>query len=242
MTEHRVVSREEWIEARRGLQALEAAYLREAERVRRQRMELPWVPVRKEYLFDTPGGRKTLADLFDGRSQLIVHHLMLAPGWEQACDGCSFLADHVPGALPHLRGHDVNFVAVSRAPLAEIEVFKQRMDWPFTWVSSYGSSFNSDYHVSYTQQDIDAGKPFSYNYPDEPVYPDEEIELHGLSSFYRDDSGTVYHTYSTYARGGEILINAYNYLDITPKGRNEDQIMGWMKLHDTYEVPEPARV
>ena len=236
-----IVSREEWIAARNELAELEEAYSSAYHDMVRQRQELPWVRVSKEYLFDTPDGRQTLADLFDGRSQLIVQHFMLGPGWEQGCDGCSFMADHVPGTLPHLNSHDVTYVLVSRAPLAEIRRFQDRMGWPMTWVSSYGSEFNSDFNASYTQADIDAGKPLIYNYVESSDPVSEEMEIHGLSSFYRDSDGTVYHCYSTYARGGDQMINAHNYLDLTPKGRNEQSTMDWMRLHDSYEVAEPVK-
>ena len=239
MTEHKVVARDEWIAARKELLAQEKAHTRAYDALRKERQNLPWVRVEKEYLFDSSQGRQTLADLFAGRSQLIVQHFMLGPGWEAGCDGCAFLADHMLGALAHIENHDVKFVAVSRAPLTEIQRFQNRMGWPFDWVSSYGSNFNSDYNVSVTQQDIDAGKTFSYNYAD-PFLPDNEIELPGLSAFYKDESGVIYHTYSTYGRGGDRLITAYNYLDLTPKGRNEESIMNWMRLHDSYDVPEPV--
>jgi len=238
MTKHQVVSREEWIAARKDLRELEREHARNGAALRQQRQELPWTRVEREYLFDTPGGRQTLAELFDGRNQLIVQHFMLGPGWDEGCSGCSFLADHMPGALAHLENHDVSFVAVSRAPLDEIQRFQRRMGWPFRWVSSYGSSFNTDFHVSFTEPDIAAGKAFFYNYA--PISPESDLELPGLSSFFKDDDGTIYHTYSTYARGGDQLLNAYNYLDLTPKGRNEAEIMDWMKLHDQYEVAEPA--
>jgi predicted dithiol-disulfide oxidoreductase (DUF899 family) len=238
MTKHQVVSREEWIAARQDLRELEREHARSGNALRQQRLELPWTRVEREYLFDTAGGRQTLAELFDGRGQLIVQHFMLGPGWNEGCSGCSFLADHMPGALVHLENHDVSFVAVSRAPLDEIQRFQRRMGWPFRWVSSYGSSFNTDFHVSFTEPDIAAGKSFSYNYA--PISPESDLELPGLSSFFKDKDGTIYHTYSTYARGGDQLLNAYNYLDLTPKGRNEVEIMDWMKLHDQYEVAEPA--
>lgn len=239
MTEHKVVSRDEWIAARKELLQQEEAHTRAYDALRKERQNLPWVRVGKEYLFDTPHGRQTLTELFAGRSQLIVQHFMLGPGWEAGCDGCSFLADHMAGALPHIENHDVKFVAVSRAPLAEIQRFQRRMGWPFTWVSSFGSSFNSDYNVSVTQQDIDAGKTFSYNFA-EPIQPENEMEMPGLSAFFKDETGVIYHTYSTYGRGGDRLITAYNYLDLTPRGRNETTIMDWMRLHDSYDAAEVA--
>jgi predicted dithiol-disulfide oxidoreductase (DUF899 family) len=232
MTDHAVVSRDEWVEARRELLQKEKEVTRRNDELSRQRRELPWVEVDKHYLFDGPDGKQTLAGLFDGRSQLIVYHFMFGPGWEEGCDGCSFVADHIDGANLHLAHHDVSVVAVSRAPLSEFQAFKQRMDWNFTWVSSYGSDFNSDYQVSVTKDDLIQGKTFLYNY--KPYEPEGEGENHGLSVFYRDESGTVFHTYSTYARGVDILLGAHHYLDLTPKGRNEASTMDWVRLHDKY--------
>jgi predicted dithiol-disulfide oxidoreductase (DUF899 family) len=240
MTEHKVVSREEWIAARKELSQLEEAYSSSYHDMVRQRTSLPWVKLTKDYLFDSPTGRVSLADLFDGRNQLIIQHFMLGPGWHEGCDGCSFMADHVPGTLPHLNNHGVTYVVVSRAPIAEIQVFQDRMGWPMTWVSSYGSDFNSDFNASYTQADIDAGKPLVYNYAESDELVTEEMEIHGLSSFYRDEDGAIYHTYSTYARGGDQMINAHNYLDLTPNGRNEKTTMDWLRLHDSYDAPEPV--
>ena len=203
-----------------------------------KRRALPWVKIEKEYVFDTLGGHMTLADLFDGRSQLIVHHFMFGPGWEAGCIGCSFAADHIEGTLVHLKHHDVSLVRVSRAPLAEIEAYRQRMGWRAKWVSSYGSDFNYDFHVSFRPEEIAKGE-VTYNYATSNVSIED---LSGLSVFYRDTSGDIFHTYSTYGRGDELVDSTYMLLDMTPKGRNETgphhNLMDWVKRHDEYE---PAR-
>lgn len=228
---HPVVSREEWLAARRELLAREKAHTRAADALYAQRRTLPWVRVEKEYVFTTAEGPRTLAELFEHRSQLIIYHFMLAPGWAEGCDGCSFISDHIDGANLHLRHHDVTLLAVSRATLPEIEAFKKRMGWQFKWVSSHNTDFNYDFHVAFTPEQIAAGQAM-YNY--EP-YTGEMEDLHGLSVFTKDEHGTVYHTYSTFARGGDILIGAHNFLDLTPKGRNETSTMDWVRLHDMYE-------
>lgn len=194
---------------------------------------MPWVRVEKEYIFETPSGKKTLADLFGKRNQLIVYRFMLAPGWEEGCPGCSFLGDHFDGAIVHLAQRDVAFTAVSRAPLPEIEAFKKRMGWSFPWVSSYGGDFNYDHHVSFTPEEMAAGKVF-YNYR-ETKFPSEEGP--GASVFYKDQTGGIFHTYSTYGRGLDILLGTYNLLDLTPKGRDEEGLkssMAWLRHHDKY--------
>ena len=236
--DHPVVSREEWLKARKALllKEKEETHLRDA--VRAARQALPWVRVEKEYRFDTPKGRNNLADLFDGRSQLMVYHFMLGPGWKAGCPGCSFLSDHVDGALPHLNNHDVTWTAVSRAPLNEIEAYKARMGWRFPWVSSFGSDFNVDYHVSFAEDALGKGTVF-YNFQ-EIEAADANDELPGLSAFYRDEDGTVFHTYSSYARGPEELIGALMILDRAPKGRNETTTMDFVRRHDEYEAPPPA--
>ncbi|CAN7213925.1 DUF899 domain-containing protein [Neorhizobium sp. LjRoot104] len=228
-----VVSREEWLEARRRLLALEKEETRLRDKVRAERLAMPWVKVDKDYAFDTPKGRKSLADLFDGRSQLIVYHFMLGPDWDAGCPGCSFLSDHIDGALPHLNHHDVTFIAVARAPLDKIEAYRKRMGWKFPWVSSFGSDFNFDYHVSFSKEDL-AGETVYYNFREVP--PSEaHDELPGLSAFYRNEAGEVFHTYSSYARGGEELIGTLMILDRAPLGRNEDSTMNFVKRHDEYE-------
>jgi predicted dithiol-disulfide oxidoreductase (DUF899 family) len=235
MEPHQIVSREQWTIARKALLAKEKELTRLQDRLNAERRELPWVRVEKEYVFDTRDGRRSLAELFDGRSQLFVYHFMFAPGWEQGCVGCSFFADHVDGANLHLARHDLTFVAVSRAPLAEIGAYRKRMGWRFTWVSSHGSDFNYDYHVSFTKDQLAAGKAY-YNYQTSEVAMEE---LPGASVFYKDETGAVFHTYSAYARGDERGLGAYMYLDLTPKGRNETgpnhDLTDWVRRHDEYE-------
>lgn len=230
----KVVSREEWLAARKELLAKEKQLTREMDALSAERRALPWVKVDKNYAFDTPAGIKTLADLFDGRSQLIVKHFMLGPGWKEGCVGCSFEVDHVEGALTHLEHHDVTFIAVARAPLAEIEAFKNRMGWHFTWVSSFESDFNFDYHVSFRPEDVVDGK-ISYNY-DMRDFAIEELS--GISVFYKDPAGSIFHTYSCYGRGNEKAVSSYMYLDLTPKGRNETgprhDLSDWVRHHDRY--------
>jgi predicted dithiol-disulfide oxidoreductase (DUF899 family) len=232
---HAIVSRQDWIAARRQLLAKEKELTRQRDALNAERQALPWVRVEKTYVFDTPTGPRTLADLFDGRSQLIVKHFMLGPGWKEGCVGCSFSSDMVDGALVHLEHHDVSYVAVSRAPLAEIEAFRRRMGWQFQWVSAFDSDFNHDYHVSFTEAERASGAIY-YNYEMRPIDMDE---LSGISVFYRDEDGQVFHTYSTYARGTDLLTGVYNFLDITPKGRNEPlrgNLSEWVRHHDRYEA------
>lgn len=236
--EHSVVSRDEWLEARRTLLMKEKEMTRMRDRINADRLALPWVKVDKDYVFTTPTGRKTLAELFDGRSQLVVYHFMFGPDWEAGCPGCSFLADHLDGAIVHLNNHDVSFVCVSRAPLDKIEAYKRRMDWHFPWVSSFGSDFNFDYHVSFTKEELAAG-PVTYNFRETPAEQAHD-ELPGLSSFYRDTDGTVYHTYSNYARGGEEMLGTMMILDCAPLGRNEGSTMDFVKRHDEYETRPKA--
>ncbi|MDL0434087.1 thioredoxin family protein [Marinobacter sp. TBZ242] len=232
---HPVVSREEWLTARKVLLAKEKELTRLRDGLNAKRRALPWVKVEKAYVFDTLGGRRTLADLFDGRSQLIVHHFMFGPGWEAGCIGCSFAADHIEGTLVHLEHHDVSLVRVSRAPLGEIEAYRQRMGWRAKWVSSHGSDFNYDYHVSFRPEEIAKGE-VTYNYATSNVSIED---LSGLSVFYRDANGDIFHTYSTYGRGDELVDGTYMLLDMTPKGRNETgphhNLMDWVKRHDEYE-------
>jgi len=228
-----VVSREEWIEARRAFLAKEKEFTRQRDELSLRRRELPCVKVEDNYVFDGPKGKATLADLFDGRSQLIVYHFMLGPEWEEGCPSCSLLADHMDGAIPHLNARDVTLVVVSRAPLPRIEAFKKRMGWRFNWVSSYGNDFNYDYHVSFTRDEMAKGEVY-YNYAMQQFGAEEAP---GASVFYKDATGDVFHTYSSYARGGDILLGAYNYLDLTPKGRDEDGLafsMAWVRHHDRY--------
>src|SRR5262245_4297565 len=231
--EHPVVSREEWLRARTALLAREKEHTRLRDELSRQRRELPWVRIDKVYRFDGPDGEVTLAELFEDRRQLLVQHFMLGPGWEQGCPSCSFMADHTDGMNVHLAQRDITLVAISRAPLAEIERFRRRMGWQFKWVSSHGSDFNYDFHVSFTPEEEARGE-VHYNYDTQPF---ESEELPGVSVFYKDDAGEVFHTYSTYRRGVEVMMGAYNLMDLTPKGRDEDDLdftMAWLRHHDRY--------
>lgn len=232
--QHPVVSRDEWIAARKALLAKEKQLTRQRDQLAAERRRLPWVRVDKPYMFDAPGGKATFADLFDGRSQLIVQHFMFGPDWEEGCVGCSFGADHADSARLHFEHRDLSFVAVSRAPLAKIEAFKRRMGWRFNWVSSLGSDFNHDFNVSFTKEQMANGKVF-YNYE---LQDSQSEELSGISAFYKDERGAIFHTYSTYARGDELLSTAYMYLDLAPKGRDEEGLpfpSAWWRHHDKYE-------
>ena len=232
---HPVVSREEWLAARQQHLAREKAFTRERDRLSAERRALPWVKVDKDYHFQGPNGELKLNDLFGNNSQLVIYHFMFAKDWEQGCQGCSFLSDHIDGANQHLAHHDVAVVAVSHAPLREFQAFKQRMGWKFDWVSSEGWDFYYDFGVCARAEDVAEGKA-TYNY--EKTDSAEE-EMPGLSVFYRNDDGDIFHTYSTYARGLDMLVGAYHYLDLTPKGRNEDEIMEWVRHHDRYDgVPK----
>jgi predicted dithiol-disulfide oxidoreductase (DUF899 family) len=232
---NQIVSREEWLKASRALLAKEKEATHLRDRINAERNAMPWVKVEEDYVFDTQAGRKTLSELFDGRSQLIVYHFMLGPKWEAGCPGCSFLADHLDGTLPHLNNHDVTLVAVSLAPLAKLEAYKRRMGWHFPWVSSAGSTFNFDYNVSFTEEDL-AGDKIIYNFTAMDAANGND-ELPGLSAFYRDEEGNVFHTYSSYARGPEELIGTLMILDRAPLGRNEDGTMDFVRRHDEYGTP-----
>ena len=230
---HQVVSDEQWLIARKALLRSEKELTRLRDEISAQRRELPWVRVGKNYVFHGSNGPETLADLFEGRSQLFVQHFMLGPDWEEGCNGCSFWADHHDAANLHLAHHDVTLVAVSRGTWWDIERFKTRMDWKFKWVSSYGSDFNYDFHISFTREQIEEGEAL-YNY--EPLEDSAGCgELPGFSVFYRSPADEIFHTYSGYARASDILIGAYNYLDHTPKGRNERRNMDWVRHHDSYQ-------
>jgi predicted dithiol-disulfide oxidoreductase (DUF899 family) len=236
MNHNPIVSRDEWLAARKQLLIKEKELTRLRDHLSAELRNLPWVKIEKNYVFDGPNGKETLADLFAGRSQLIAYHFMFGPGWKEGCVGCSFLADNIDGALVHLEHHDVTYVAVSRAPLPEIEAFKQRMGWHFKWVSSFGSDFNCDFHVSFTKDDIAKGEVY-YNY-DMRKFQSEEMS--GRSVFYKDANGDIFHTYSSYARGGDMFLGTYAFLDITPKGRNETgpnhDLSDWVRHHDRYDV------
>ncbi|MFX1706783.1 thioredoxin family protein [Chitinophaga sp. CC14] len=235
---HKIVSSEEWLEARKKFLQKEKEYTRLRDELTRERMALPWEKVEKNYVFDGPEGKVTLSDLFDGRSQLIIQHFMFGPHEKEGCVGCSFAADSINGVLPHLEHHDVSIAVISRAPLATLEAFRKRMDWHFNWVSSEGSDFNYDYHVSFRKEDLEKGKVY-YNYGIVEGLPHHLEDLQGISVFYKDETGDIYHTYSTYGRGGELQLAAYNYLDIAPLGRNETSERGdltsWVRHHDKYE-------
>lgn len=235
MEQPRIVSRDEWLAARKALLAREKAHTREGDALSADRRRLPMVKVETSYMFDTADGRRSLADLFEGRSQLIVYHFMMGPGWAEGCPSCSFLMDHLDGVLTHLANRDVTLVAVSRAPLAEIDAFKRRMGWQFPWVSSYGTAFNRDFHVSFTKDEVASGK-MHYNYA-EQLFPSEEGP--GFSVFVTNAQGDIFHTYSTYGRGGESVLGTYHLLDLVPKGRNEDGLpfpMAWVRHHDRYSA------
>ena len=227
---HPVVSEEEWVAARQDLLKKEKELTRAMDAVSRQRRELPWVRVTKDYVFEGPNGKVTLAELFGNNDQLIVYHFMYAPGWEEGCVGCSFLSDHIDGANLHLKHRDVSLVVVSRAPYEEFQAYKKRMGWKFNWVSSAGSDFNYDYHASYTRQELDSGEVF-HNFTWQKLKSEDQP---GTSVFYKNEKGEIFHTYSSYERGGDILLGAHNYLDLTPKGRGEDF---WWKRHDEYDQP-----
>jgi predicted dithiol-disulfide oxidoreductase (DUF899 family) len=229
---HSVVSRKEWLVARKALLAREKELTRAHDAVRAERRALPWVEVDEGYVFDGSDGPTTLADLFAGRSQLAVYHFMLAPGSDHICDGCAFLSDHVDAARLHFEQADLSFAAVSRAPLAQIQAVKRRMGWRFPWLSSHGSDFNYDFCVAFTPEQVASGN-VGYNYGTTPYAAED---LHGVSVFYKDAAGDIFHTYSAYARGTELLAGAFNWLDLAPKGRNESGIMSWVRLHDEYEI------
>ena len=234
MQEHGIVSREEWIEARKAHLAKEKEFTHLRDRLSAERRELPWVKIDKAYTFDGPDGQESLSDLFDGRSQLLIQHFMLGPDWQEGCPSCSFWADGYDGFVVHLAHRDVTMVSVSRAPLANIDAYKKRMGWSFKWVSSLDTDFNHDFNVSFTPEEIEKGEMY-YNYQ-VTKFPADEAP--GASVFYRNDSGDIFQTYSCYGRGLDILNGAYNYLDLVPKGRDENDLpytMAWLKRHDQYE-------
>jgi predicted dithiol-disulfide oxidoreductase (DUF899 family) len=237
--EHSIVSQEKWLQLRKELLIKEKELTRLRDRLNAERRELPWVRVEKNYVFDAPGGKLSLKEFFAGRSQLVIYHFMFGPDWNEGCPSCSFVSDHIDGALPHLAARDATMVMVSRAPLAKIEAFKKRMGWRFTWVSSYGSDFNSDFRVSFTKDEMAQGK-VNYNYAMQE-FPSEEAP--GISVFYKDAGGDVFHTYSSYGRGLEQLVGTYMILDMVPKGRDEDKLgftMEWVRHHDRYGTDEFA--
>ena len=229
-----IVSHAEWLAARRAHLAKEKELTRMYDGLREERQRLPWVAVERSYTFDAAEGPVTLGELFDGKSQLVIYHFMFGPGWKEGCPSCSLLADHVDPSVPHLGARDVAFAAVSRATIGEIEAFRKRMGWQFRWVSSHGNDFNRDYHVSFTKDEVAAGTT-DYNFGMGAPFPIEEAP--GLSVFSRDESGRVYHTYSSYGRGPEPFLGVYHFLDVVPKGRDEAGLpwpMAWVRHHDRY--------
>jgi len=237
MTQRKVGTREEWLAARVELLEREKELTRRSDELARQRQDLPWVPVKNDYTFETQGGPKTLTELFDGRSQLLVFHFMLGPDDEAGCPGCSWMADHVDGAVIHLNHRDVTFVAVSRAPLSKLKAYQRRMGWSFPWASAHDNDFNL-YCALFTEEQRRTGTGLNFGTPRRadhrlaPVAPDGE-ELHGLSAFALDD-GVVYHTYSCYDRGTDVLHGTWQLLDRAPKGRGED-FADWPRRHDEYD-------
>jgi predicted dithiol-disulfide oxidoreductase (DUF899 family) len=232
--EHKVVSQKDWIAARKALLVKEKEFTRLRDQLNRERRNLPWVKVEKEYIFDGPEGKETLAELFAGKSQLVVYHFMFGPDWKEGCSHCSFWADNFNGIPVHLRARDTTMIAISRAPLEKLEAFKKRMGWSFKWMSSFATDFNYDYQASVRPEELKAGKVY-YNY--EEIKPFSS-ECHAISAFYKDEHGDVFHTYSTYARGVDMLNTAYHYLDLTAKGRDEegsDNPSGWVRHHDKYK-------
>jgi len=226
MLEPHIVSRDEWLVERKAFLAEEKAFTRARDALSAKRRDLPWVKIDTPYVFDTPLGKESLSDLFDGRGQLIIYHFMMGPDWEQGCKSCSFWADNFNDIIVHLNHRDVSMIAVSSAPLTKIEEFRKRMDWNFKWVSSGGTTFNRDFNVS-----PNPGEKILYNFGTQEHDMDE---MPGISVFAKGKKDAVYHTYSCYSRGLDMLNGAYNYLDLVPKGRDEDSPMGWLKHHDRY--------
>jgi predicted dithiol-disulfide oxidoreductase (DUF899 family) len=237
---HKIVSEAQWVEARRALLAKEKELTRQHDEIARERRELPWVKVTKNYTFDTPQGKRTLDELFAGHSQLLVYHFMFGPDWNEGCPSCSYVSDHLNGAVPHLAARDVTLTMVSRAPIEKIQAFRQRMGWQFPWVSSFNTDFNYDYHASFTPQQRVQGK-VDYNYTMQE-FPSEEAP--GASVFYKDNTtGDIFHTYSTYGRGLDALVTSYTLLDMVPKARDEEGLpfdMAWVRHHDRYETGKLA--
>jgi len=233
MATHQVISREQWLQARKALLAREKTFTHQREEMSRQVRALSWVKVEKNYVFDGPTGKVTLPDLFEGRSQLIVYHFMFDPEWSQGCKSCSFVADHYNPTIIHLAHRDVTFVTVSKAPIGKLEAFRKRMGWSFPWVSCFGNDFGRDFGVSFTDAELQS-EGTVYNYVSKP-YPVRELP--GLSVFFKDEKGNIFHTYSTYARGLDMFLTTYHFLDIVPRGRNEadGEGMKWVRHHDRYD-------
>jgi len=234
MQNHKAVSREEWLVVRKEHLAKEKEFTRLRDQLSQQRRELPWVKVEKEYIFDGPNGKETLAELFAGRSQLLVYHFMFGPNWNEGCPSCSFWADNYNGIIVHLNHRDATLVTVSRAPLDQLEAYRKRMGWSFKWVSSFGTDFNRDYHVSFTPEEMEKGEMY-YNY-EVRKHPREEGP--GISVFCKEKDGNIFHTYSCYARGLDMVNGAYHLLDLVPKGRDEAGLsypQAWVRRHDKYD-------
>jgi predicted dithiol-disulfide oxidoreductase (DUF899 family) len=229
---HHVLSRDEWLKARIAHLEKEKALMRQRDELARERRELPWLKVENNYVFDGASGKTTLANLFEGRRQLIVYHFMFAPDWSQGCKSCSLIADHYNPIIIHLNHRDVSFATVSKAPLEKLQAFRQRMGWTFNWVSSFGNDFNRDFHVSFTEAELQSGGVYNFNRKPYPI-----VEMPGLSVFYKDETGQIFHTYSTYARGLDNFLGVYTFLDVVPKGRDEDNGSGmaWVRHHDRYD-------
>lgn len=235
MRKNKIVSKEEWIVTRKEHLGKEKEFTRLRDELSKERRELPWVKVDKEYIFNSSSGKETLSDLFEGKSQLIIYHFMYGPEWEEGCPSCSFWADNFNGINVHLNHRDINLVCVSRAPTRELEAYKKRMGWSFKWLSSLDSDFNYDYQVSFTPEEMEKGEVY-YNYKN-GSFPSEEAP--GISVFYKDEFGEIFHTYSCYSRGLDMLNGAYHYMDLVPKGRDEDELpytMAWLCRKDQYEV------
>lgn len=235
MENHKIVARDEWLDARRTLLAKEKEFTRLRDELSQTRRQLPWVSIDKDYVFDGRDGKKTLAELFDGRSQLVIYHFMYGPDWQEGCKSCSFWADNFDRIITHLNHRDVSFAVTSRAPLAELEKFKARLGWSFDWLSSLEGEFNQDFGVSFSEEETKADD-LIYNFATQKAFGQE---LPGISVFYKDEAGSVFHTYSCYARGLDMLNTAYHYLDLVPKGRDEDSLpytMEWLKLRDEYDA------
>lgn len=233
MNKQNIVSKQEWLKARKEFLAKEKEFNKLRDQIVQERRQLPWVKVDKEYVFETPEGKESLSDLFEGKSQLIVYHFMFGPDWEQGCPSCSFLSDSIDGTCIHLNHRDINLVVVSRAKLDKLQAYKKRMGWDFKWVSSFGSDFNFDYNVSFKSDEPNDSRYYNF---EAAGFPADEGP--GVSVFAKDEKGEIFHTYSSYARGLDQLINTYNYIDLTPKGRDEDELpytMAWVRRHDQYE-------
>lgn len=229
MSEHAIVSNSEWVSKRKELLAKEKEFTRVKDQISQMRRDLPWVRVDKDYIFDGPNGKESLAQLFEGRSQLIVYHFMFAPEWDAGCKSCSFWADNFNGAIVHMNHRDITMVAISRAPYEKLAAYEKRMGWNFKWLSSESNTFNADFGVSFPE----GATSVRYNYVD--IDPDGETDLPGISVFYKDDRGHIYHTYSAYSRGIDLMNTTYNYIDLTPKGRDEGEgIARWLRRHDEY--------